>query len=441
MADDTTSRDGGLTRRQVLGLMGLGALALAGCQTRPVARRPNVVLILGDDHRHDALGCAGHPWIRTPQLDRLARDGVRFTNAFVTTSLCSPSRASILCGLYAHNHGVLRNEDTDLPPQIPTLGTLLQAAGYRTGFVGKWHQARSSRPRPGWDRWVSFKGQGDYERNTFNVDGQWVLSREYVTDALTGHALRFLDEAGDQPFCLVLAHKATHAPFVAAPRHRGLYTDAPAGGNAAGFDLRDYARTLAGIDESTGQILDRLAALRRLDDTLVIYASDNGFMIDDRGDGWFDKRLPYEPAIRIPLLMRYPRRFATGTVANAMALNLDLLPTVLAVCGVPPPASLDGRDLAPLVAGTARRDSFLYEYFPADAKIPPVVALRTTEWKYIFYPRNPELPDELYHLPSDPQETANRVNDPACVQIRNGLRQDLARMWRQTGGERSAAAS
>lgn len=434
MSDASTPRGGGFTRRQVLGLMGVGALALAGCQSRPGARRPNVVLILGDDHRFDALGCAGHPWIRTPQLDRLAREGVRYTNAFVTTSLCSPSRASILCGLYAHNHGVLRNEDTDLPLRIPTLGTLLQAAGYRTGFVGKWHQARSSRPRPGWDRWVSFKGQGDYERNTLNVDGKWVLSRDYVTDALTDHALRFLEESPDGPFCLVLAHKATHAPFVPAPRHRGLYADAPAAASDA-FDPRAYARTLAGIDESTGRILDQLDSRHRLDDTLVIYASDNGFMADDRGDGWYDKRLPYEPAIRIPLLVRYPARFAPGTVVDAMALNLDLLPTVLTTCGIAATTPLDGQDLA-----ASPRASFLYEYFPADAAVPPVIALRTAAWKYIFYPRNPELPDELYHVTDDPQETTNRAADPTCAQTRDDLRQALARKWRETGGDRAAPA-
>lgn len=418
----------------MLQLLGAGALALAGCGRRGEARRPNVVLVLGDDHRHDALGCAGHPWIRTPALDRLARGGVRFTNAFVTTSLCSPSRASILCGLYAHNHGVVRNEAMDLPAHLPTLGTLMSAAGYRTGFVGKWHQARTARPRPGWDRWVSFKGQGDYQRNTLNVDNTWVDAREYVTDALTGHALRFLDESAREPFCLVLAHKAAHAPFVPAPRHADLYRDVAVATGA--FDARAYARTIAGIDDSMGQILDRLEQLGCLDDTLVIYASDNGFMTGDRGSGWFDKRLPYDPAIRIPLLVRYPRRFPPGTTCADMVLNLDLLPTALAACGVAPPA-LDGHDLAAALGGGAPRASFLYEYFPADAKIPPVVALRTTSWKYIFYPRNPELPDELYDLAADPQELINRAADPACAGTRQTLRQDLARLWRETGGDRT----
>jgi N-acetylglucosamine-6-sulfatase len=314
----------------------------------------------------------------------------------------------------------------DLPASCPTFPQVLQRSGYRTAFIGKWHQARTARPRPGFDRWVSLKGQGDYERNTLNVDGQWVLSRDYVTDVLNDHALRFLDEQDARPFCLVLAHKAVHLPLVPAPRHRGLYAQQrvdPA------FDVPAYGRVLAGLDESVGAVLDKLRTKRVLDDTLVVYASDNGLLMGEHG-GTADKRLPYEAAIRIPLLMSLPGTFAPGATVDDLVLNIDLAPTVIARCGAES-LPCDGRD-----ATAFRRESFLYEYFPTDAAVPPVAAVRTRSWKYIFYPRNPELPDEMYDLAADPREARNLAPDPAHAPQREQLRRELARLWQETGGNR-----
>ena len=187
-------------------------------------RRRNIVFILTDDQRFDALGLL-NDYFRTPNLDRLAEAGVLFENAFVTTSLCSPSRASILSGQYAHAHQVLDNS-TPMPRKIPTFPQGLQAAGYETAFVGKWHMGGASDdPRPGFDHWVSFRGQGPYTNPTLNIDGTRTETPGYTTDLLTDHAVEFIRRDHDRPFLLYLSHKAVHAPFTPAGRHAGAYVD------------------------------------------------------------------------------------------------------------------------------------------------------------------------------------------------------------------------
>ena len=429
----------------------LGLASLAGCDTDRVPLPPNVVFILTDDHRHDALGCAGHPWIRTPNLDRLADEGIRFTSAFVTTSLCSPSRASFLTGLYAHRHGVTRNEHADLSRSLPTIAQLLQNAGYETAFIGKWHMARWSTPRQGFDHWVSFNRQGDYLKNTLNVDGRWVLSERYVTDELTDRALAFLDHERDRPFLLILSHKAVHAPFLPAPRDTGLYTDAtiapvttPPGGTAGkpdwgsrrpDFDQvsfqREYARTLAAVDTSVGRILDRLDELGLLDETVVLYAGDNGFLSGEHG-GLVDKRAAYEPSIRIPLLMRYPPRVPRGRVCEELVLNIDLAPTVVELAGLAVPAGMQGASWLPLLAGAPGRHAILYEYFAEEGPVPTTLAVRTRDWKLITFPLDPGLPEELYDLQADPDEHRNLAADPAHAKTLANLRAELVSLQEET---------
>ena len=202
--------------------------------------RPNIVFILADDHRYDALGFLGHPFLETPNLDRLAREGVHFQRAVVTTSLCSPSRASILTGLYAHRHGVIDNYHP-IRPDLVVFPELLQRAGYETAFIGKWHMGDSDEPQKGFDHWVAFRGQGQYYpggRGTsrtvpqtsdegYNVNGRRVPQKGYITDELTDFALEWLrGREGGKPFFLYLSHKAVHSDFVPADRHRGRYADA-----------------------------------------------------------------------------------------------------------------------------------------------------------------------------------------------------------------------
>ncbi len=425
------------SRRQIL--MTLGSSVAAACLA-PIAAcsgdrrdsRPNFVFILADDHRHDFLGSAGHPWLRTPHLDRLAAEGVRFDHAFVTTSLCSPSRASFFTGQYAHRHGVILNENRDLDPDLPTFPQLLQDAGYRTGFVGKWHMARWARPRPGFDHWVSFSRQGDYGRNTLNVDGEWVLAEGYVTDVLTDHAVEFVQRDGREPFLLCLGHKAVHQPFEPAPRHADLYGGADGTSGDRERVMRDYARTLAAVDESVGRILSTLDEQGILDETVIVYAGDNGYLFGDHGGLW-DKRVAYDSSIRVPLLVRYPPAFAAGHVCSQMALNLDVAPTLLALAGVPVPAAMQGMDLAPLARGADTRDAFLYEYFAGSGPVPTIVAVRTARHKFVTYPENPDLPEELYDLSVDPDERDNRRDDPRYQSVMTDMRARLAGLEHETG--------
>ena len=445
------------TRRDLLKAIGAGALSLslapyAGCAGRRAARRPNFVFILTDDHRHDALGCAGHPWIRTPHLDTLATEGVRFSNSFVTTSLCSPSRASFLSGQYAHAHGVCSNEQDDLPAAVPTFPRLLQAGGYRTAFIGKWHMARHARPRPGFDHWAAFSRQGDYRRNTLNVNGRWELSEKYVTDELTDRAEQFLAGPEQSPFLLYVSHKAIHAPFQPAPRHDELYRDVrirPPGTPGERLDLkpdwrgrqpqlnyadhvRDYARTLAAVDESFGRIREILDRQGKLDNTVIIYAGDNGYLQGEHGGLW-DKRTAYDPSIRIPLLIRYPEAFAPGEICEELALNLDVAPTILGLAGLTPPEVMPGLDLAAMARGKATRESFLYEYFAEQGMVPTTVALRTREYKYITYPENPEHTRELYHLRQDRGELENRIGQVEYSGVLADLESELASLKESTG--------
>jgi len=364
-----------ITRRQFLAGAALAPLVIRS-RTSAAERRPNFVFILTDDHRWDWLGCAGHPWFRSANIDRIAREGARFTNAFVTTSLCSPSRASFLTGRYAHSHGVKDNQ-TPLDPSIPTFAQLLQKAGYDTAFIGKWHMDNQEGVQPGFNRWIAPKGHGDYYDPTFNIDGEYVRIPGYNTDIITRYALEWLRLPRTKPFCLILAHKAPHGGFEPAVRHLKLYSDVEFTPRPNVYDTRegkpdyvrnakrfergteeyealvqrvkDYSRTLAAVDESTGRVLDALKDIGVLDDTAVVFAGDNGFFFGEHG--LLDKRAAYEESIRIPLLMRYPPLVRPGSLIEPMALNIDLCPTFLDLAGIEVPRGVEGRSWRPILGG------------------------------------------------------------------------------------------
>ena len=334
--------------RMLLGTAGACALAA------PTPPRPNIVFILVHDLRWNALGCTGHPFSQTPNIDRIAKEGATFTNAFVTTSLCSPSRASFLTGRYVHAHGVLGNGDSNaLSHRLITWPRLLHDSGYETAYVGKFHMGNDDTPRPGFDRWVSFKGQGRYDSPDLNIDGQQVKSEGYVTDILSGHAVDFLKKRHSKPFVLYLGHKAVHGPFTPAERHKDLYSDqkiehrpnvyddlegkpvlqrtlkaGAKAGKKAGPVVHDQVmlnqlRCLRAIDESTGQILQTLKDTGHLDNTLIMFTSDNGYLWGEHGLG--DKRACYEESMRIPLLARYPKMIQPGQTIQQMIINVDCL--------------------------------------------------------------------------------------------------------------------
>ena len=452
---------------------GTGAAAIAQPPQRPSGKPRNIVFILTDDHRYDALGfLKGQSWLETLHLDSLARDGVHFRNAVVSTSLCSPSRASILTGQYAHRHGIVDN-NTAIPPGTQFFPGDLQKAGYRTAFMGKWHMGgESDDPQPGFDRWISFKGQGTYlpSPSGLNIDGKRVPQKGYITDELTDYALDWLNGVRkDQPFFLYLSHKAVHSEFVPAARHAGRYKDKefvfpksmakPEPGqhrptwtqnqrnswhgveypyhsdlNIAEY-YRRYAETLCGVDESTGRVLDALRKRGDLDSTLIVYMGDNGFAFGEHG--LIDKRTAYEESMRVPLLARCPELFDGGTTVDRCVANIDLMPTFLEAAGVRSSATVDGQSWLQLAQRrtTVWRESMLYEYywernFP---QTPTIHALREDRFKFIRYYGLWDI-DELYDLESDPMEMNNLIFSAEHQAIASRMRSQLFAMLKKTGG-------
>jgi N-acetylglucosamine-6-sulfatase len=458
--------------RLVVGLATVTAAATA--RAADDSKRPNVVFVLVDDLRWDALGCTGHPFSKTPNIDRVAKEGATFRNAFVTTPLCSPARSSYLTGRYVHSTGVLGNGDNAARShRLVTFPRLLHDAGYETAYVGKWHMGNDDSPRPGFDRWVSFKGQGQYDNPTINEDGKVSQVRGgYMTDLLNDRAVEFLTRKRSKPFALYLAHKAVHGPFTPAERHKGLYADDPiarpesaddplegkpalrrpvaepaakkkaqakpkakAKGSAGGNELiRNQLRALRSIDEGVGRIFSALEEAGALDNTLIVFTSDNGYFWGEHGLG--DKRAAYEESIRVPLLMRLPGLIKPGTTIDAPALNVDIAPTILDLAGVAIPEDVQGRSLVPLLRGDSSnwRTSFLSEYFaePQYGRIPSWQAVRTDRWKYIHYTELDGM-DELYDLRSDPHELKNRIDDPSAKPALDEMKAELARLLRETG--------
>lgn len=427
--------------------------------------RPNIVFILVDDLRFDELGCTGHPFAQTPAADRLAREGANFTNAFATTPLCSPSRAAFLTGTYSHTNGIVDNVARDpLSHRLITWPRLLHDAGYRTAFLGKWHMGNDDAPRPGFDRWVSFRGQGECVNPELNIDGRNTASHGYVTDILSGHALDFVNQqTAAAPFCLYLAHKAIHPNiqqrndgsidlaasnaaeyFIPAERHRNLYAGLtpPRRGNylktmtafaptpTSDATILARMRMMKAVDESLGAITEALERKGLLDDTMIVLTSDHGYFYGEHGLG-AERRLAYEEAIRIPLLVRYPSRFRAGARPSQFVVSVDVAATALALAGVKQPQPFHGR---PFWA-KPHRDAVLVEYF-SDTVFPHVrnmgySALRTHRWKYIHY-RDRANADELYDLRRDPYELDNRIADPKAPLAQ--LRSRLESMLSETGG-------
>jgi N-acetylglucosamine-6-sulfatase len=426
-----------LTRRKLLTTLSAASAAVA--QT---PKRPNTLFILIDDLRFNALACLGHPWLVTPNIDRLAKEGMTFTNAFVTTPLCSPSRASYLTGRWAHSHGVLDNTGhNELSHKLVTFPALQQKAGYETAYVGKWHMGNDDSARPGFDHWVSFKGQGQYFDPVINVNGTAAKQEGLMTDILTNHAVEVLKRPRQKPFSLYLAHKAVHAPFTPPDRHKGLYANAEiprhpnkddrgsvavhrdpkaAGAGPADEVVRNQMRLLAAVDEGLGEILKTLESTGQLDNTLILFTSDNGYFHGDHGLG--DKRAAYDEALRIPMLARYPAWIKAGSKSDAMVLNADIAPTLLEASGAGPGPQMKGKSFAAILKGKTPknwRKDFYSEYFEEKqfSRVPSWHAVRAERWKYVAYKEHPEW-NELYDLKVDPYEMKNVIKENARVKAR-----------------------
>jgi arylsulfatase A-like enzyme len=464
--------------RRRLAAMLAGALLL-GCGGGPEpGARPSFVVVLSDDQRFDTLGvvqreqgeAARFPWLETPNLDRLAEQGVRFRNAFVVNSLCAPSRAAYLTSLYGHRNGINDNA-TPLDPSLDTYASLLRAAGYRTGYAGKWHMGGQAE-HPGFEWAASYTakgGQGTYFDGTFEVDGVAQVTQGWVDDVTTDFAIDFLRRRRDEPFLLVVGYKAPHSPYepesVPEPA-RGRYRDRAIGaapnplararyakpdpsGRATQKNERTriYLELVSAMDASLGRLFDALDSLGLSERTVVVFASDNGRLLGEHGLS--SKRSAYESAMRVPLIVRDPALggASRGRVVDELVLNLDLAPTLLERAGVAVPAAFQGRSLRPLLEGAEApwRSAFLFEYFrdanadaPAWAAPPTHFALRTTDAKLVLYPDRPEW-TELFDLASDPGETRNLAAAPEGAAKLAELRAALVREARAVGLDPAAA--
>lgn len=446
------------------------------------AEKPsNILLILSDDHRWDWLGFLPEApeFLETPNLDRLAKEGAHLRNAFVSTSLCSPSRASILTGQFMHRHGVVDNQRPE-PGGIRFFPEYLRAAGYETALVGKWHMGHDSDdPRKGFDHWAGIRGQGLYFDDTYNVNGERRQITGYSTDVISDLAIDWLKQRKGKPFYCHVSFKAPHFPFEPAPRHRGRYDQAPVRypdtmanteENYAtqprwvrerrygihGVDHMEtgrfdhdpvpsfeelflrYSEAVYSVDENVGRLLQCLDEAGLSDSTIVIYLGDNGFHLGEHG--FYDKRDAFETSIRIPVLLRAPGAVKPGTVVEAMVQNIDLAPTLLEAAGVAVPPDgpkMDGRSFWPLVQGREApwRDHILYEYywewnFPAT---PTIFAIRTDRWKYVHsfgvWDKN-----GLYDLHTDPVERHNLVEVPAFQDRVQALQRQLFDELAASGG-------
>ena len=437
-------------------------------------KRRNVVFILSDDHRYDFMGFTGRvPFLETPSMDRMAREGAYLRNAFVTTSLSSPSRASILTGLFSHQHTVVDNL-APVPDGLIFFPQYLQKAGYQTAFFGKWHMGHDSDdPRPGFDHWESFRGQGVYYNPTLNINGEQVAYKDstYITDLLTEHAIEWMkQQKNEQPFFVYLSHKAVHSNFSPAKRHAGCYanekvpipenftnpqygiknlpsldpaTGKPASGTAYyGEDMRpdwvkaqreswhgvDYAyhgqepwesnvtrycEALRGVDESIGAVLAYLEEAGLAESTLVIYMGDNGFAWGEHG--LIDKRQFYEESVRVPMLAYCPELCREGRVVEQMIQNTDIAPTILEMAGLQKPKHMVGTSFIPLLEGkqTPWRDRIFYEYYwEFDyPQTPTMHGVRTDQYKLIRYHGIWDT-NEFFDLKNDPFENHNLIAVP-----------------------------
>ena len=426
--------------------------------TQAADRKPNFVYVFTDDQRWDALGVVQKeqgekgrfPWLKTPNLDRLASEGVRFRNAFVVNSLCAPSRASLVTGQYGHINGVTNNH-TPHPEGNISVAALLRPAGYVSGYFGKWHHGNQSGKRPGFDTSASFVGQGVYFDCPIEVDGVKTPSKGFVDDVTTEFASNFIKANKDKPFLMILGLKTAHGPFTPPPRNAKDYEGAlarnvpnygvpaiyapvgPNGPKGKATDAKEVPTNLGmfrginSVDDNVGKLLKVLEELKLAEDTVFVFSSDNGYYLGEHNLG--DKRTAYEESLRIPMLVRYPRAVKAGRTEDRMVLNIDPAATFLDLAGQLVPPVMHGRSWKPLLEEKSVdwRDSFFYCYFYEKGFGSPLTtAVRTAEAKLIKYPGHDEW-TEVFDLKADPYEIKNLAADPAYADLRKKLEAEYAK--------------
>ena len=450
------------TRIAILLLAALGSVSPGQAAEQPM----NVIFLLADDQRWDTLGSYGNPVIQTPELDRLAHEGVRFEHMFVTTSICVTSRASFITGQYARRHGIWRF-DTELSPTQFAESYLgrMKAAGYHLGFIGKWGVGDPPKDYFDYDR--TFPGQGEF---ILEVDGE----TRHLTSVMGDQAIEFVGTApADRPFCLSVSFKAAHVqdsyditdtPFPYDPALSDLYEDVeiepPVSALPQFFErlppslqssearlrwairfwgperyqesVKGYYRLVTGIDRVVGRLRAALKERGLADTTAIVYTGDNGFFLGEYGLA--GKWTPHEASIRVPLLVYDPRlpTAERGSSRLQMALNIDVAPTLLELGGLAPSASMQGKSVLPLVRGeeTEWRRDFFYEHSFEHPRIPKTEGVRTESWKYIRYVETDPVIEELYDLRTDPQELENLAGRKGWESALSSLRQSWAD-WRK----------
>lgn len=490
------------------------------------AKRPNIVYIMADDHAEQAISAYGHPIGKlapTPNIDRIADEGVLFKNNFCTNSLCGPSRAVVLTGKFSHINGFRMNGESFDGSQ-PTFPKMLQKEGYKTGLVGKWHL--NGLPQ-GFDYWNILEDQGHYYNPTFIKQGEQGKTADtldipgYATDIITNQALDFMKTAKDegQPFMLMVQHKAPHRNWMPAIRHlnkydsikfplpdtyftnhegslgsqeqlqtiykdtyeghdlkltkekgnhelawnpwtndfdrmtveqRKIWDSAYAAKNDAFHDanlsgrelaeykgqrfLQEYLATIASVDEGVGEILDYLKENGLEENTIVVYTTDQGFYLGEKG--WFDKRYMYEESLAMPLMMKYPGHIKAGSEVTALTQNIDFAETFLDYAGAEIPNDMQGKSLRPLMENSMEdedfRDAVYYHYYdyPAFHMVKKHYGVRTNRYKLMHFYDDIDT-WELYDLEEDPKEIHNQIDNPEYDAIETELRKRLAELEEQ----------
>lgn len=508
-------------------LLPVAAVAVAGCaghgQNKEESRRPNIIFMMTDDHTSQAMSCYGSNLIRTPNMDRIANEGIRLDNCYAVNALSGPSRACIFTGKFSHVNGFTDNASTFDGDQ-PTFPKMLRDAGYQTAMIGKWHLI--SEPQ-GFDHYSILTGQGeqgDYYSPDFLEDGKAVREEGYVTDVITDKAIDFLEHRDkSKPFMMMYHQKAPHRNWMPAPRYLGVFNDTvfpepenlfddyatrgraaheqdlsfektfreqwdlkcstreeilgdpnndlhnvyrrmPAevqakwdsvyagriaeyrSGKLKGKELvrwkyqqymRDYLATVLAVDDNIGRLLDYLEKTGELDNTIIVYTSDQGFFLGEHG--WFDKRFMYEECMRMPVVIRYPKSIKAGSTSSALAMNVDFAPTFLDYAGVEIPADIQGCSLRPVLDNQGKtpddwRKAAYYHYYeyPAEHSVKRHYGIRTQDFKLIhFYNDVDEW--EMYDMKADPHEMNNVFGRPEYADKQAELMQLLGDTQKQYG--------
>ncbi len=461
-------------------LQGSAALAAAAATTgfaqaeshtneSPARKQPNLVFFMGEGQRADAMSIAGHPLLKTPNHDRIGREGLMFRNAFCTNALCAPARTVAMTGMYSRSTGMLSNEGLGkpLPSDLPFLTDMLRAAGYKIGIVGKVHAPIGFEDKH-WDYYFGHNSPGNTFANPFFKEGRdGVVGPTkqyhgiYADDLSTDRAVQWLESLpDDQPFCLLCWFVAPHEPFFRPRRYANLYDGATipkpstfdddlkgwpgkpqcfidaenkigttdshvACGSLEGI-AKNYYAGLVACDDNIGKVFSFLERRKILDETAILHTSDHGYFLGE----WrqFDKRCMHEPSLRVPMLIRYPQRIPAGTVRDEMVLDIDIAPTILDLAGIPIPKEMHGKSMLPLAhkADPSFRTEWYYEYFewPNPEAVRPHRGIRTEQYKLIHYIITPPA-YEMYDIKEDPQETKNLYGSPAHSKIQSHLLERL----------------